>query len=146
MMCSITMIATPARDTARNPGRRPARHPRLLLPQHRRPAWADAHPPPGRVQFQHLGLRQPNSSVEVSIIRLSYPLRTSSFAQGCGGHVGRYSSGAQKLVFIRVDSWLVEADENQRQLEPHIHCACRCASMGRDSFRSSRDDSAISDL
>ena len=25
-----------------------------------------------------------------------------------------YSSAGQKLVFIRVDSWLVEADENQR--------------------------------
>ena len=38
------------------------------------------------------------------------------------------------LVGVKADSWLVKADENQRQVESPIHRLYRWA-MGRDNFR-----------
>jgi hypothetical protein len=49
------------------------------------------------------------------------------------------------LVGAKEDSWLVEGDENERQVESPIHRPYRWA-MGRDNFRSYCDYSAVSDL
>jgi hypothetical protein len=52
----------------------------------------------------------------------------------------------QLMVGAKADSWLVEADENESQIESPIHRLHRCAVISRDTFRSYRNYSAISDL
>ena len=52
----------------------------------------------------------------------------------------------QLLVGAKADSWLVEGDENQRQVESPIHRRYRWAAIGRDNFRSYCDYAAVSDL
>jgi hypothetical protein len=104
------------------------------------------------------------------VCSLTNLLSEPNLAQLSAEDSGRYSSPKQKLVFTvagglsrsslsranpnplellvgaKADSWLVEGDENQRQVESPIHRDFRCAAMGRDNFRSYCDYSAVSDL
>jgi hypothetical protein len=80
-------------DTARNLVHR------LRLHRHQLHVWADARPRRDRAQHPRLGRsEQPNKSIE----RVSSDVLSAEDS-------GRYSVRKQKLVFIRVHSWLVEA-------------------------------------
>ena len=83
---------------------------------------------------------------------------------------GRYSSPKQKLAFTvagglsrsslsraspnplellvgaKADSWLVEANENERQIESPVHTLYHCAVISGDTSRSYCNYSAVSDL
>jgi len=60
--------------------------------------------------------------------------------------LSRMREPLQLMVGAKADSWLVEGNENQRQVESPIHRLHRCAVISRDAFRSYRNYSAVSDL